>query len=361
MRRHCGDRPVILLVSSNGTGMGHLTRLVAYQRRLPPEVGAHVLSLSQAVPLVARYGVPYEYLPSHEATGLTTGQWRSLFAERIHEVVARVRPAVLVFDGPHPYDGLDAALASSPGTRSVWSRRAMWRAGENTHQLDKESWFDVVLEPGDLAAAADQGATVGRPAHGVRPVTLVDDEGAGDRAASRRALGLPAEGLLGLVALGSGNVNDTDAEVDAAIGALDALGVSACVTQPAIAERLTERDNVHLVRHHPLSEHLGAFDLAISAAGYNSFHENLRFGLPTIFVPNAQMRLDDQVSRAQYADERGWAVSIPTLTGGAATPAVARVLAEGGSMAERARAADPGNGAADAARLIVSLVESAGS
>ena len=42
----------VLLLSSNGAGMGHLTRLLAYARRMPADVHRHVVSLSQAVPVV---------------------------------------------------------------------------------------------------------------------------------------------------------------------------------------------------------------------------------------------------------------------------------------------------------------------
>lgn len=355
MPRSHGEEPVVLLMSSNGTGMGHLTRLLAYLRRLPPGVSGHVVSLSQAVPVVGRYGVPYEYLPSREATGMASSAWRAMFAERVHEALERIRPAVLVFDGTHPYAGLDAALAAFPDTRAVWSRRAMWKEKANTHQLPKEQWFDVVLEPGDLAAPADRGATVGRAAHRVAPVTLVDRDEASGRAQARAALGLPADATLALVSLGAGNINDTGDETAAAVAALRAEGVQVCVTRPAIAERAEATDDVHLVRHFPLAEHLAAFDVAVAASGYNSFHEHLRFGLPTLFVPNTRASLDDQALRARYAADQGWAGYADTLVGGDGRGAVARLLREGPRWAERARAADPGNGASDAAALIADL------
>lgn len=350
-----GDDPVVLLMSSNGAGMGHLTRLLAYLRRLPGGVRGHVVSLSQAVPVVARYDVPFEYVPSLDATGMDSGQWRSLFAERVDEVLGRVRPAVLVFDGTHPYAGLDDALARHPQTRAVWSRRAMWKAGRNRHQLAKEAWFDAVLEPGDLSAPVDTGATVGRPAHRVDPVTLVDAGEASDRATARAALGLPPDATLALVSLGAGNINDTADDLTAAVGALRSEGVEVCVTQPSIAERTSGSEGVHLVRHFPLAEHLAAFDVAVAASGYNSFHEHLRLGLPTLFVPNTHASLDDQVARARYAADRGWAGCAESLAGPAGAQQVSRLLRDGPAMAERARAADPGNGAPAAADLIADL------
>lgn len=348
----------VLLVSSNGAGMGHLTRLLAYARRMPDDTRRHVLSMSQAVPVVEHDGLPWEYLPSQGASGLRPASWRAMFAERVTELLHRVDPDVLVFDGTHPYSGLDRALAAHPRTRAVWSRRGMWQPGRNVDQLEKTAWFDAVVEPGDLAAPADRGATATADgALRVRPVTLVDREGLSDRATARAALGLPPEGPLALVALGAGNINDTDDEVGAAAAALRSAGVGVCVTAPSIAERAYAGADVHLVRHFPLSEHFAAFDLAVCAAGYNSFHEALRLGVPTLFVPNRHTSLDDQVARARYAAERGWALTAATLTGGRALPLVEELLGRGPELADRARAEDPGNGAGEAAAEILRVAE----
>ncbi|WP_238348469.1 UDP-N-acetylglucosamine--LPS N-acetylglucosamine transferase [Ornithinimicrobium pratense] len=353
--------PSVLLLSSNGAGMGHLTRLLAYARRLPGGTRTHVLSLSQAVPVVGQEGIPWEYLPSQGATGLRPASWRRLFAERVTEALQRLDPDVLVFDGTHPYSGLDLALAAHPRTRAVWSRRGMWRPGRNVDQLEKASWFDAVVEPGDLAAAADRGATATTAgAVRVSPVTLVDREGRSSRADARAALGLPADDPLALVALGAGNINDTDDEVGAAASALQARGVGVCVTAPSIAERAYAGADVHLVRHFPLSEHFAAFDHVVAAAGYNSFHEALRLGVPALFVPNRHTNLDDQAGRAGHAAARGWALSADTLTGGRAPALVEQLLHEGPGMAARALAEDPGNGAGAAAAEIVRVAGLAG-
>lgn len=346
-------RPTVLLVSSNGAGMGHLTRLLAYARRLPPTVRTHVLSLSQAVPAVAAEGIPWEYLPSQGASGLRPAAWRGLFAERVAEILRRVDPDVLVFDGTHPYTGLDSALASHPRTRAVWSRRGMWKPGRNVDQLAKVPWFDAVIEPGDLSAAADRGATADAPSVRVRPVTLLDRDQLTPRAEARAALGLPTDGPLALVSLGAGNINDTEGEVGAAAAALRARGIGVCVTSPAIAERAYAGSDVHLVRHFPLSEHFHAFDHVVAAAGYNSFHEALRFGVPTVFVPNDSTSLDDQVGRARHAAQQGWALTVPTLTGGAAQRVVDELLERGPDLARRAQEQDPGNGAEQAAAEIL--------
>ena len=62
---------------------------------------------------------------------------------------------------------------------------------------------------------------------------------------------------------------------------------------------------VTYVRGFPLSQYARAFDFAISAAGYNTFHEAIAFGIPTIFIPNRDPSMDDQAGRADFAQNAG--------------------------------------------------------
>ena len=51
-----------------------------------------------------------------------------------------------------------------------------------------------------------------------------------------------------------------------------------------------------------MSRYLRAFDATVSAAGYNAYHELIRFGVPSLFVP-MRRQTDDQEARARYAEE----------------------------------------------------------
>ncbi|WP_203453395.1 glycosyltransferase [Jiangella aurantiaca] len=347
--------PRALFVSSNGAGMGHLTRLLAYAQRCAPTVEPHFFSLSQAAPVVGRFGHPYEYVPSASATGLEPARWHAYFAARLSATIERIHPAVVVFDGTWPYEGLGLVRKAYPGIGWVWSRRGMWRAGMNREQLAKSTWFDLVIEPGEFAAPADQGVTAQAQATRVGPVTLLDRDDLDTRAEARAFLGLDPSVPLALVSLGAGNINDTSGDLGAVVAALRDLGVEVCVTQPEIAAGQGRLDDVHVVRDFPLSRRYRAFDLAVSATGYNSFHELLRFGVPTLFVPNRSTALDDQEARSRYAAAQGWAHTLEVVTVDQATPLLADLLERGEPMVKHVSDADPGNGAVEAARILTGL------
>jgi hypothetical protein len=354
VKRVAPERPTLLLISSNGSGMGHLTRLMAYARRAEPNMAPHFLSLSQAVWVVARYGFSFEYLPSAEATGLPSRLWKHLFTERVFDAVRRLRPAVVVFDGTRPYDGIPEVRELYPDACWVWSQRGMWRPGMKAEHLARAAWFDEVLTPGEFAEAYDRGAT--SKAGGVRvgAVTLLDTEELVDRDTARRVLGLPLDQRLALVA-GSNEISDNIPETAALLEALRRLGVGICVTQTEIARSVRTRADVHVVREFPLSRLFRAFDLAVSAAGYNSFHELLRFGIPTLFVPKLTTALDDQQGRARFAADRGLAHVLEQVSANAATPLLCDLLERGHAMVAKVSSVDRGNGASAAAMHLQKL------
>lgn len=351
----------VLYVSSNGAGMGHLTRLMAMARRAGPGVRPLFLSMSQAVPVVAAEGFPYEYVPSRGDLGIGPRRWNVSFAARFAEMLRRERPAAVVFDGTFPYDGLFVATEALPGVRLVWSRRGMWRPQLGASALSRSARFDLVVEPGELAASADRGATADRSdAVRVGPVTMLDAAEQLPREQAAAVLGIDASRPAALVTLGAGNINDITSDLGIIVGGLlDVPGLQVVVTRPVIADAGGEaQERVHGVSVYPISRYLTAIDLAVAAAGYNSFHELVGFGVPTAFLPNTSTALDDQPGRARWAQEAGVGLCIDAVT-----PAeVERIAVELGDPARRAgfaqrcRDAARPNGAGDAQRAVERLL-----
>jgi UDP:flavonoid glycosyltransferase YjiC (YdhE family) len=351
----------VLFMTSNGTGLGHLTRSMAVARRLAPGVEPLFLTLSAAAPVVREQGFLVEYLGSYDTPGAGSHlEWGRRLRARLAGVLADARPAVLVFDGAHPYPAALEAMAAVPGLTKVWSRRPLWRARRGRPILALAAAFDLVLEPGELAADDDAGLTVARRDEAVRvdPIVLCDEFEVLPREEAERALGLEPGRLNVLVALGQGP--QVDGAVRRCLARLGGEpGVQVAALESSISSRLDVPDTVQLLRDtYPVSRYYRAFDFAISAAGYNAFHELIRFAVPTLFVPMPR-ELDDQAARARYADRAGLALACDG-------PGSERIEARLDEMldtslrarlSDRARELGEWNGAVAAARLLSGLAQ----
>ncbi len=357
-RRRPRDRRHVMFVSSNGAGMGHLTRLLAMANRSSDDVQPLFFSMSQAVSVVERYGHPWEYCPSRGDLDCSVEDWNRLFSDRFGEVLRRYQPQAVVFDGTMPYVGMAKVRKKYPGVLFVWSRRGMWRQGTTDKFLKRGASFDLIIEPGEIAHSQDQGPTARRTdARRVGPLTLVGREDLMDRSAARLELGMDPEAPALLLSLGAGNINDIASDLDLFADAAAALpgGWHTYATKPPIARvGGPRRDHVRPVSVYPLAKYLNAFDAAVVAAGYNSYHEVVLAGLPSAFVPNLETITDDQLARSRYAEQQGFGVSVPAVTAESAHAALAWLTDPG--QAARARAAAvaayPDNGAGEAMALI---------
>ena len=308
-----GRRPVVLLLTSNGWGMGHLSRQLALATALGDRAEPVFLSLSGAVHLVAAQGFRAEYCPSPSRGWLEPGPWNAYLAERVVALARETQARALVFDGVFPYRGLLEARRHLPDVAFVWSRRGMWAVGRGEESL-KTGWaFDLILEPGDLGAAADPGLTVGRSdALRIPPVTLVDVVTQPDRAEARAALGIATDAQLLLVSLSAGTGEPGALLRSVVDGVLASSSWHlAVITNPLAAPADTTLDDprVHrLTDVYPLVRYLRAFDAGVVSAGYNAAHELPLSGVPTLLIANHASAWDDQVSRARGIAERGLAL-----------------------------------------------------
>lgn len=333
--------PVVIHMTSNGVGMGHLSRQLTIALSGPQRYEPVVFSLSGALPRVAaadrdgdlpgaaERGIRYEYAPSRESGWLPEGGWRRdlrrryrsyrwhpYLRDRLVSLAAETGASTVVFDGVVPYRGLLQARDLLPDVGFIWMRRGMWRPSAPTKQLSASGHFDLVLQPGDFGARADRGPLVDRTdAEHIPPVSLTDVLPPTSREDARDALGLPREGRVLLLSPGSGalgSVEETAARVQGAL-AEHGRGWTVAVTKQAIArhsigagsDRVVVLDDVY-----PLSRYLAAFDAAVSAAGYNSVHELLGAGVPTLFIPGLDHVTDDQGARTEGVAARGAALVV---------------------------------------------------
>lgn len=297
----------ILFTTSNGTGLGHLTRSMAIARRLPDGVEPLFLTLSGAAPVVEGMGFPVEYVASYATPGSGNDyRWSRRLRGRLRAAIAEADPEVIVFDGTHPYEALLGALRRE--SVAVWCRRPLWKQGSSRAPLGRAGAFDAVLEPGELAASEDRGPTVALRyrAHRVDPIVLLDKAELLGREQACAELGLDPGATNLLVTLGQGaEVREATARCLRHLAARADVRVAAL--RSAIASLAGEAPPggvVELRATYPMSRHFAAFDGAVAAAGYNAYHELIALGVPSLFVP-MRRETDDQPARARFAGSSG--------------------------------------------------------
>lgn len=310
-------RPKILYLTSNGVGMGHLTRSLASARRLAPRAEPVVITMSKGFSVAAQDGIEAEYLTYHRSVGMERGEWAAPLEAELTEIIGYHRPDVFVFDGNLPYEGLVSALQNFPALWKVWQRRGMWAPDSGAQHIAQEPAFDIVIEPSDLAAVFDKGLTQAHRSRTleVPPVTYLRPGEALDRSAARSEIGLDADSVAVVLQLGSGNNLDRTTVDQLLFDHLPSHDSSGRRVQVVVAEWMVSNDaptlpdGVIRLRQFPFARVLAAFDAAIAMAGYNTFHENIRAGLPTLFLANENPQQDEQWRRADYGAIRGICLS----------------------------------------------------
>jgi UDP:flavonoid glycosyltransferase YjiC (YdhE family) len=346
-----------MFVTINGVGMGHLTRMLAIAKRCPSNIEPVFVTMSQGLKVIREQGYLAEFIPSRQYLNCDIGQWNRFLRDELNEMISFYDPAVVVFDGNVPYQGLVEAIKDNPDPWFIWSRRGMWRA-RSQHIIDREENFDVVIEPGDLAGADDHGITTHHRERtfDVAPVRLLDNEQLLSREAARAELGLDPEKTVLLIQLGSRNNFDFQSIHNAALAHIsDRQDVQVAFGEWLISDKPVDLpDAVVRMPGYPFARYFNAFDAAISAVGYNSFHELLFAGIPTILVPNEATEQDNQIARSLYADRHGLAICVRTKDVYRLTAAIDRLLNP--DERERIRSKlldlDQTNGAVQAATLI---------
>jgi glycosyltransferase involved in cell wall biosynthesis len=290
-----------LFISINGVGLGHLTRQLAIARRLPPDVEAAFLTSSKGADLVAKFGYPVDFLPWH--ADVAEDRWNGAYSLEVANALELFAPDGVLFDGNLPYPGLLDVMSNRPDILWFWVRRGMWIA--QSLPPDAKQAFDLVFTPGEWAEHEDLGPTRGSEnAVAVAPILLLDPDERTNRNEAMAALGFPSGKLNVVVQLESRNFDyrPIRARLFKLLRARSDVQVievrspiAAPEADPAAFDSIPQRSI------YPLSRFSRAIDLLITGAGYNSYHESIFGGVPTIFVPNEAPRMDDQLLRARYA------------------------------------------------------------
>ncbi|MGX9148171.1 hypothetical protein [Mesorhizobium sp. 128a] len=317
--------------------------------------------MSYAAALASQGGHPTLFIPHHYALGTDPDDWNPQLELELELLIRYAPPAALVYDATAVYGGVIETMARHHDIYSVWLRRPMWSEMHRKF-LALSHRFDAVIEPGELADEVDEGPTKEHQhqVHRVPPVLLLAPEERLKREQARRELALPEGAIVVALQLGSGTNFDMRPVREAAIAALlrrpevVVLDLRSSV-RPIGGAKIPTEPRHRVIDLFPAFRHSRAFDAAVCAPGYNTFHENILGGIPTLFVPNEAEGMDQQLSRARWSEQRGMALLLRRddhLAG--ADPSIERLLdsTERQRMAERCNEIVWTNGADAIVRFI---------
>jgi len=136
----------------------------------------------------------------------------------------------------------------------------------------------------------------------------MDPDEVWDRSYARSRLAVPDDAKVVYVQLGAGRINDIEGVLNRVLDALFAHeNVHVVLGESMLGERLdVHHERLRVIRDYPNSLYIKGFDAAVQAGGYNSYQEMRTFGVPTLFIPNTDTGMDDQVKRCKQAEEEGW-------------------------------------------------------
>jgi UDP:flavonoid glycosyltransferase YjiC (YdhE family) len=318
--------PRILFFNINGSGLGHLSRCLAYARRLQGRARPIFFSLASAIEIIHDMGFEADYFVSTFWSRSHINAWNRELAMRFGLMLEEVRPAAVVFDGTWPFHGfMDACDAYGVPLR-VWSNRGLHKEDFEPVPV-KESAFDLVIQPGEIGMgfAIERAEQPGRKVT-TPPVTLLRNEELLDRDEARESLGLEHDGRYALFSLGPGNLKDVSDVAHGLVEEVRSRGFIVVWARAPISVRdVALPDDVLPVSLFPLVRYMRAFDVFAGAAGYNTCCEVIQSGVPSLLVPNSQV-IDDQARRAAITSQHAQVVISPCETHAQRREAVCQLL-----------------------------------
>ena len=310
----------VVLFPTNGVGFGHFTRMYSVAKAIrhhspSTEVIFFTPMPTLHIPFIEDFPT-YHIAGRYKFQGMSSSQWNGLIEEQLLMIFETHKPKLFMFDGAYPYRGMLNAIQREPSMKKTWMRRGMFKKGTKI-PVDSIQFFDTVLHPGDAIASEKQSVDHSVEVKQVPPIILVKNEEMLSKEESRSRLGVPQSAEVWYVQLGAGQINDIESEIRLTIDALleHNADLFVVIGESLLGKRVSfSNERVRILRDYPNAIYFNGFDYSIQAGGYNSFHEMRISRIPTIFYPNMNTGMDDQLARCKISVNEGWGVVVGTRT-----------------------------------------------
>ena len=309
----------VVLFPTNGVGFGHFTRMYSVareMRRQDPEMEIIFFTTMPTlhIPYVDDFAT-YHLAGKYKHSDMDSSTWNMLVEEMLTLVLETHNPKFFMYDGAFPYRGMLNSIYGREEITRIWMRRGMFRKGSSI-PVDSIEYFDLIVHPEDAVNVPPSNSIHSVETLHIPPITLLSQDEMLSREKSRSRLNLPHDVQVTYVQLGAGQINDIDSEIRMTIDALlHYPDMHIVLGESMLGERLDfDHERVHLLRDYPNSMYFNAFDFAVQAGGYNSFHEMRNMGIPTLFYPNMNTGMDDQLARCRIAEDEKWGVVLEKRT-----------------------------------------------
>ena len=306
-------RDCIVFFPTNGVGFGHFTRLISIAlrvKKMSPKTDIVFFTSMPTINILTKYGFTNYHLPGrYRYDSMSPRIWNSLCEEFLHLINSIHRPKAYIFDGAYPYRGLINFMNSIPKNISkIWVRRGMVKQNSKQLPVDSVRCFDAIIQPGDTYVEInDDSMNMGISIVRVNPILLMDREDMLPEGRLRGRFGIPKEAILCYLQLGAGNINEINSEINLALNSLLKYPENYVLIGESMIgdEVIYEHPRVRIIRDYPNFKYFKDIDFALIAGGYNTYHEIIEAGIPSICYPNHKTGRDDQLGRVKKAKDSG--------------------------------------------------------
>lgn len=352
-------KQTMIFVVTNGAGLGHLTRGLAVARKIReinPNMEIIFVATSLGVELIRQEGFMFYYIPTKTLMPeyITPSLWNNYMKGHLRQIIQIYNPVAVVFDGAYPYGGIIANLKMQPKIKSFWIKREGNKDDDKLENLG--NIFDYTIVPKEAGKIYEENGQDSK--WYCNPIIMLDKSEAYEREELRQMWQIEEETQVVYVQLGAGNINDINSQLGSVVeGILMNPRYRIILGESIIGKPLSiKRDKVSTIRSYPNAKYFKGIDFAVSAVGYNSYHELIHFGVPTLFIPNMQTAKDDQKSRALLAQEAGAGLCLVDVNQDKVAEAMKDLLSHKQSMSNNAQNLMPNSGAREVAQYILNFI-----